>query len=98
MKKQYTSNFKVKLVLQLLREQKSLSELASENSIHPNQLRQWRDIVLSQMFTLFERKSKETDLIAAHESEREELYAEIGRLTTQLAWLKKKSGISIDAR
>jgi hypothetical protein len=26
------------------------------------------------------------------------LYAEIGRLTTQLAWLKKKSGLEPDAQ
>jgi transposase-like protein len=98
MKKQYTSSFKAKLVLELLKEQKSLSELASLNSIHPNQLRQWRDIALSQISTLFERKSRETDLIQEHEAEKEELYAEIGRLSTQLAWLKKKSGITIDTR
>lgn len=98
MKKQYTSNFKSKLVLELLREQKPLSQLASENEIHPNQLRNWREIIVSQMFLLFERKSKEADLIASHESEREELYAEIGRLTTQLTWLKKKSGLGITPR
>jgi len=28
----------------------------------------------------------------------EALYAEIGRLTTQLAWLKKKSGLEPDAQ
>jgi transposase-like protein len=98
MKKQYTSSYKAKLVLELLREQKSLSQLASENGIHPNQLRQWRDLVVSQMFMLFERRSKEAELLSEHEAEREELYAEIGRLSTQLAWLKKKSGITIDKR
>lgn len=98
MKKQYTSSYKAKLVVELLREQKPLSEIASAHSIHPNQLRQWRDIVLGQMFTLFERKSKEADLVSEHETEKEELYAEIGRLSTQLAWLKKKSGLSIDTR
>jgi transposase-like protein len=77
MKKQYTSSYKAKLVLELLREEKSLSQLASENSIHPNQLRQWRDLVVSQMFMLFERRSKEAELIKEHEAEREELYAEI---------------------
>ena len=28
-----------------------------------------------------------------HEKQTEELYAQIGRLTTQVAWLKKKSGL-----
>ena len=30
---------------------------------------------------------------AEHERRLEQLYAEIGRLTTQLTWLKKKAGI-----
>jgi hypothetical protein len=47
------------------------------------------------MFMLFERRSKEAELIKEHEAEREELYAEIGRLTTQLVWLKKKSGLGM---
>jgi len=29
---------------------------------------------------------------ATHEQEKQALYAEIGRLTTQLGWLKKKAG------
>jgi len=32
-------------------------------------------------------------LEAAHERELDELYVEIGRLTTQLTWLKKKAGL-----
>ena len=45
------------------------------------------------MSGLFSR-SKETDWAAkeaAHEQEKQDLYAEIGRLTTQLSWLKKTS-------
>ena len=30
---------------------------------------------------------------AEYENQIENLYAEVGRLTTQLSWLKKKSGI-----
>ena len=98
MKKQYTSSFKVKCVLELLREEKTLSQLASETGVHPNQLRNWRDHVLREMGTLFDKRDGRTELIKSHETEKEELYAEIGRLSTQLAWLKKKSGITIDAR
>jgi transposase-like protein len=43
MKKHYTSAFKAKLVLELLKENKSLSQLAAEHKVHPNQLRHWRD-------------------------------------------------------
>lgn len=98
MKKQYTGSFKVKCVLELLREEKTLSQLASESGVHPNQLRNWRDHVLREMETLFDKRDSKAELIKSHETEKEELYAEIGRLTTHLTWLKKKSGITIDTR
>ena len=37
-------------------------------------------------------------LNAEHDRKVTELYAEIGRLTTQLEWLKKKSGLEPGAR
>ena len=98
MKKQYTASFKAKLVLELLKEEKSLSQLASENQVHPNQLRQWRDLVLKDISSLFDKKSQTADLIAAHEQKVEGLYTEIGKLSTQLSWLKKKSGLDPLAR
>lgn len=89
MKKHYIAAFKAKVVLELLKEEKTLSQLAAEHQVHPNQLRQWRDLVLKQMASLFDRKSQTAHLIAAHQQQVEELYAEIGRLTAQLSWLKK---------
>ncbi len=93
MRKQYTAAFKAKLVLELLKESKSLSQLAAEHKVHPTQLRQWRDAALKELPSLFDKKDHTTDLVAAHERQVEELYSEIGRLTTQVAWLKKKSGL-----
>jgi hypothetical protein len=44
---------------------------------------------------LFEEENKSArDRQAEHERQLNELYSEIGRLTTQLNWLKKKSGYS----
>ncbi len=39
---------------------------------------------------LFEKQDSTVVLKAAHEQQLTELYAEIGKLTTQVAWLKKK--------
>jgi transposase-like protein len=66
-RKSYTANFKTKPVLTLLREEKTLTELASESGVHPNQLRNWRDLVLQEMDTLFEKKEATTQMRAAHE-------------------------------
>ena len=98
MRKQYTAAFKAKLVLELLKETKSLSQLAAEHKVHPTQLRHWREAALKELPSLFEKKDHTTEEVAAHERQVEELYAEIGRLTTQVAWLKKKSGLDPLAR
>ncbi len=58
---------------------------------------EWRAIVLRDLATLFGRDHKgETALKAEHQKRLDELYAEIGRLTTQVNWLKKKSGYPPD--
>lgn len=93
MKKQYTSAFKAKLVLELLKESKSLAQLAAEHKVHPNQLRHWRDPVLQDLPSLFDKKQQNAAAQAAHEQQTEELYAQSGRLTTQVGWLKEKSGL-----
>jgi transposase len=98
MKKHYTTAFKAKLVLDLLKEEKTITQLASEHQVHPNLLRQWRDLALREMPSIFDKKSLTADLIAAHDQKVEELYAEIGKLTAQLSWLKKKSGLDPSSR
>jgi putative transposase len=42
-------------------------------------------------------KQKETShMKKKYEQKIEELYKEVGKLTTHLSWIKKKSGISMD--
>ena len=94
MRKRYTAKKKAQIVLEILREERSIAQIATEYGIHPNQLYKWRAQALEELPRLFEDERKtEKALRAAHERELNELYAEIGRLTTQLTWLKKKSGI-----
>ena len=42
---------------------------------------------------MYDRADGVATLKATHEQQVIDLYAEIGRLTTQVAWLKKKSGL-----
>lgn len=89
MRKQHPSASKAKIVTEAIKEEKTISQIASENGIHPTQISQWKSLALTGLPTLFERHSKaQTDQIA-HEAQTEELYAQIGKLTTQVAWLKK---------
>jgi putative transposase len=90
MRKKYSSDLKTQIVLEMLKEEKSISELASEYGTHPTQLHRWRNQVLANLPQIFDDKDDTVAMKAEYEQKVEELYTEIGRLTTQLAWLKKK--------
>lgn len=92
MRKQYSEDLKAQIVLEILKEDKTLNELASEHGIHVNQLRQWKKTAIEGLPSLFGKEGKELDKMkTGYERQIEDLYSEIGRLTTQLSWLKKKS-------
>lgn len=91
MRKQYTPTQKAQIVLEVLKEEKTLTQIASEHGVHPSQLCRWRDKAIENLASLFV-ESPERAQEQAQAAEIEQLYAEIGRLTTQLTWLKKKSG------
>jgi putative transposase len=90
MKKSYTAAFKAQVVLELLKETKTLAELSSEQGVHATVLRDWKLIALKGLPDVFEKRDSATEAKAIHAREIEELYAEIGRLTTQVNFLKKK--------
>jgi len=47
---------------------------------------------------LFDERRQAAAVKAEHESQLEQLYGQIGRLSTQVTWLKKQSGLDPDAR
>jgi len=93
-RRHFTAEQKAAIVLEVLKEEKHISQIASEHGVHPNQIQRWKRDALERFTSLFEDKSKEEQAEKArHEKQTNDLYAEIGRLTTQLNWLKKKSGL-----
>jgi putative transposase len=92
-KKSYTATFKAQVVQRLLTEDQPLNHVAAEYGIHPRRLQEWKALVLEGLPSLFERQQAHAQRQAEHEQEREQLYAEIGKLTTQINWLKKKLGV-----
>src|SRR5699024_3837102 len=96
-RKSYTPQFKSQIVLEILKEEKSMSQIASEDGIHVNQLHKWKTPFLQEMPQVFEKKNKDLEKMKVdYEKHLERLYSEVGKLTTQLSWLKKKSGIYND--
>ena len=98
MNRSYSPAFKARLVQELLKETKTISQLAAEHGIHPNLLGTWRATALQGLPSLFERRASLDTAQAAHDQQVQELYAQIGRLTTQVAWLQQKSGLHLDQK
>jgi len=92
-RKRLTANQKAEIALEILKEEKTINQIASEFGVHPNVLYRVKKQTLENLPKLFTDENKgEIDRQAEHERQINELYNEIGRLTTQLNWLKKKSG------
>jgi len=89
MRKTHNAAFKAKVALEAVKGEKTITEIASGYSVHPNQIRQWRAQLLERLPEMFsQRKSqneKSQDELVA------ELFRQIGQLKVELDWLKKKS-------
>jgi len=89
MRKTHDAAFKAKVALEAVKGEKTITEIASGHSVHPNQIRQWRAQLLERLPEMFsQRKSqneKSQDELVA------ELFRQIGQLKVELDWLKKKS-------
>ena len=94
MRKQYTAAFKAQLVREVLKQEKPFNQIAAEQGLHRNLLTAWRDQALTGLPSLFSRQAEldQAAKDAAHAHQLHELFAEIGKLSTQLAWLKKGAG------
>lgn len=92
-KKNHTKEYKAKVVLAALREDKTTSELASEYGIHPIQIGCWKKTVKMGLPRLFEAAGS----LKGHDKEQkaliEDLYSKIGRVEVENDWLKKKLGL-----
>lgn len=60
MRKQYTAAFKAEVVQELLKEEKTLAQFASEYEVHPTQLKNWRAVALEGLPSLFENQDSTT--------------------------------------
>jgi transposase-like protein len=95
-RKHYSPTFKAQVVQEVLAGEKSLGQIAAQYGIHPNMISKWRRAVVEAMPEAFDEESQRqaqaqmAALKAQHEREKEELHAEIGRLTMQVKWLQKK--------
>lgn len=86
-RRKFTAEFKAKVALEAIKNQKTLAELSQHFEVNPVTISKWKAEFLANMSTVFEgnatMKSDDDSL------EREKLYAQIGKLKVELDFLKK---------
>ena len=57
-RKTYAGTFKAKVVTELICGRKSLTELAAQYNLHPNQIKNWKSVLLKKATMIFEDKRR----------------------------------------
>ena len=88
-RRNHSPAFKAKVALAALKGDKTLSQLAEQFEVHPNQIQVWKKQLLSSAEDVFGRGETER---RDHEREVEQLRAKIGELTMSADFLVKALG------
>lgn len=86
-RKNYSAEFKAKVALEAIRDEKTLVELAAKYQVHPNLVTKWKRQAIDGMVGAFSGKAERND--ASHEEQIKELHAKIGQLTVERDFLSK---------
>src|SRR5262249_48364544 len=93
-RKSYTTAFKVKVALEVIKGQRTINEIATHYGVHPNMVTQRIKQAIESLPDVFstrrERDAQEEETLKA------DLYQQIGQLKVELDWLKKNLACSID--
>ena len=91
----FTPEQKIEIVLEVLKEERTLNEIAAEYEVHPSQLGRWKKEFQENAPAIFSKKTDEVEKVKRkYEKEKDEYLRQIGQLSYENAWLKKKSGQS----
>jgi transposase-like protein len=90
-RRNFSSEFKTKVVLELLREERTLGEIAAAYEINPNQLTNWRREFLEKAPAVFDEPKAAKERLKAERKaaeEKDRLLRTIGQLTMERDFLQ----------
>lgn len=90
MRKTFTKDFKAKVAIEAIKGEKTIAELSTQYSVHPNQISLWKKQLLEGASSLFERGNAKDFDENKQEEKSDELYKNIGQLKVENEFLKKK--------
>ena len=88
-RKAHPAAFKAQVALAAVKGDKTVNELASLHGVHPTMIHTWKKQLLDNAEEIFHSGAKISN--AEQEALQAQLYEQIGRLKTELDWLKKKA-------
>lgn len=89
---QYAPEFKTKVVLEVLREETTVNEIAAKHGISPVMISRWKAEFLERASDVFKKGPSVAEKELEAEKERvAQLERKVGQLTYEVDWLKKKS-------
>jgi len=98
-RKTYSPAEKAKIVLEVLREESTLNEIATNYGVSPQLISRWKVEFIENMPAVFDKKNTEVEQLKKdHFAEKEDLINQIGQLTVDLTWLKKKQEQVLEIR
>lgn len=89
-KKHFTNQFKSEVGLAAIKSDRTVNEIASEYGVHPSQVSAWKKEVTDNIDQVF--SNNQAKELKALKSEKQALYQQIGQLSVERDWLKKKLG------
>jgi transposase-like protein len=85
-----SSEFKAKVALEAIKEMNTISEIAQQHQLHPNQVSNWKKEFLANASKVFDSKNEDAEQIKLLSKKNQELVQQIGELSVDINWLKKK--------
>ena len=68
-------------------------EISSQYEVHPTQVSHWKKTLEQKGSSIFENTANSSKKDIQNQKQIETLYKQIGQLTVENDWLKKKSGL-----
>jgi transposase len=90
--RKHSAEFKTKVALEAIKEQKTLSQICENYSLHANQISDWKKTVIDNAASLFDKageKKKDTQNVDL-EALQAPYLEQIGMLQMEVSFLKKK--------
>lgn len=88
-RKKFTAEFKAKVAMAAVREDRTIAELSRQFDVHPNQIYKWKQEFVSKASLVF---SKEQASPMASSERESELLKKIGELTVERDFLSRGLG------